>query len=160
MPQFRPCNEVCDDCINKGYLVKLEEIDTAKIQHMVSLSQADLNIARSTLDDLPKDNMLCNTVYKLYYDALHQLVEAFLRFDCIKSNNHQCLFAYLCEKHSKFDLDWGFFEKIRTKRNGIQYYGKPVTLADWKEAEIQFNLYIALCDLLPALKCGASCEGV
>lgn len=72
------------------------------------------------------------------------LVDAFLNFDKIKSNNHQCLFAYLCEKNSGLELDWDFFEKVRTKRNGINYYGTPVTQEDLKEIEVQMNLYIKI----------------
>jgi len=41
-------------------------------------------------------------------------------------------------------LDWNFFEKIRTKRNGITYYGTPVNDKDWKEAAVQFQLYTNL----------------
>ncbi|HLC84473.1 MAG TPA: hypothetical protein VJH22_01640 [Candidatus Nanoarchaeia archaeon] len=68
--------------------------------------------------------------------------EAFVRFDRIKSNNHQCLFAHLCEKHPELELDWSFLEKVRTKRNEIQYYGRPATCAEWKEIELQMMLYI------------------
>jgi len=64
--------------------------------------------------------------------------------DKIKSRNHLCLFAYLCEKYPALELDWNFFEKIRTKRNGIAYYGAPVNDKDWKEATVQFQLYIDL----------------
>ena len=71
------------------------------------------------------------------------LVESYLCFDRIKSLNHQCLFAYLCIKYPELELSWEFFEKIRTKRNGINYYGQPVTSEDWKEVELQFKLYIS-----------------
>ena len=65
-----------------------------------------------------------------------------MRFEKVKIDNHQCLFVYLCEKHSELDFNWDFFEKVRTKRNGINYYGVPVNYSDWKETEIQFKLYI------------------
>jgi len=65
-----------------------------------------------------------------------------LRFEKVKIDNHQCLFVYLCEKHSELDFNWDFFEKVRTKRSGINYYGVPVNYSDWKETEIQFKLYI------------------
>jgi len=54
------------------------------------------------------------------------------------------MFAYLCQKHPELELSWDFFEKVRTKRNGIQYYGTPVTYDDWKEIELQINNYIHL----------------
>ena len=65
-----------------------------------------------------------------------------MRFEKVKIDNHQCLFVYLCEKHSELDFNWDFFEKVRTKRNRINYYGVPVNYSDWKETEIQFKLYI------------------
>src|SRR3989338_2890920 len=40
----------------------------------------------------PKENNQWNSVYKLSYDALHQLAEAYLFIDKIKGDNHQCLF--------------------------------------------------------------------
>ena len=78
----------------------------------------------------------------MYYDAIHELTKSFLRFEEIKINNHQCLFAYLCEKHQGLDFNWDFLEKIRTKRNGINYYGTSINYKDWKQVEIQFRLYI------------------
>jgi len=62
--------------------------------------------------------------------------------DKVKSQNHQCLFSYLCAKHPELELDWGFFEKIRTKRNGVHYYGNPISKNDWKEIELQLGLYV------------------
>jgi len=65
-----------------------------------------------------------------------------LRFDNVKVDNHQCLFAYLCEKHSELEFNFDFFEKVRTKRNGINYYGTLVQSNDFKEVELEFILYI------------------
>lgn len=59
----------------------------------------------------------------------------------MKTENHQCLFAYLCETYPELELSWEFMEKIRTKRNGINYYGALITYYDWKETELQFILY-------------------
>lgn len=78
----------------------------------------------------------------MYYDAFHSLAEIIGRFDKIKIANHQCLFAYLCKTHEELELNWDFFEKIRTKRNGIMYYGSPATYEDWKEIEVQIQVYI------------------
>ena len=80
----------------------------------------------------------------MYYDVIHILVETFIHFDKMKSTNHLCLFSYLCVKHPELELDWGFFEKVRTKRNGINYYSVLVFEKDWKEVALQFSLYIKL----------------
>ena len=81
----------------------------------------------------------------IHKTAFNSLVGNFLysasRFEKIKIDNHRCLFAYLCEKHTELEFNWDFFEKVRTKRNGINYYGTPVEYNDWKEVELQFALY-------------------
>jgi hypothetical protein len=45
-------------------------------------------------------------------------------------------------RYPDLELDWDFFEKVRTKRNGLDYYGNPVGYSDWKEVELQMGLYI------------------
>src|SRR3989344_5758651 len=90
-----------------------------------------------------EDGLEWNAIYKLHYDILHELIEAFLRFDKMKVRTHECLFVFLCEKHPELELDWDFFEKIRTKRNGSIYYGKALSYQDWEEIKLQMNLYIS-----------------
>ncbi len=78
-------------------------------------------------------------MYTLHYDALRELASAFARLDNKDIANHQCLFAYLCSKEP--ELNWDFFERARTKRNGIEYYGNLATYTDFKEMKMQFQLY-------------------
>lgn len=139
MPKFLTLEEAYSSCHEKGYLIPKDKTDVKMIKTILKIADETLDSAR---DDLVKKRF--NSAYKNYYDVLHELVEAFLSFDRIKSSNHQCLFAYLCMKHPELELSWDFFEKFRTKRNGIHYYGTPVTYEDWKMVEIQINLYINL----------------
>jgi len=138
MPKFKTAQECYGLCQEKGFLEKKAEINIEKIKSSLRIAEEDLASAN---DSVKKKRW--NSAYKLYYDVLHMLVEAYLCFDKIKSLNHQCLFAYLCINHPDLELSWEFFEKIRTKRNGINYYGQPVIDEDWKAAELQFNLYIS-----------------
>ncbi|MDP4012942.1 MAG: hypothetical protein Q8R00_05045 [Candidatus Nanoarchaeia archaeon] len=142
MPQFKTNKEIFTECESNGFFTQLEEIDSAKIRHMVSLALADLEGAKYILPLTKTNNYAWSLLYKMHYDAFHQLAEAFLRLNKFKCNNHQCLFAYICKKHSELEFDWGFLEKVRTKRNGIQYYGEPVTQENWKEINISIKLYI------------------
>ncbi len=137
MQPFKDEEEAYGWCTAEGNFITLKEIDFEKIKANLLIAEEDLESA--------KDNRLkkrWNSTYKTFYDVLHILVETFLLFDEIKSRNHQCLFTYLCVKHPELEFNWDFFEKVRTKRNGINYYGAPVSQKDWKEVELQFNLYI------------------
>lgn len=142
MPKYLLQKEAFAKCKKEGRIIILEYIDLDKIKSTVEIAESDISSAKLLKDNLAKDSKGWNSVYKLYYDALHELVESLLRFDKFKSDNHQCLFVYLCEKHPDMEFDWDFFEKIRTKRNGINYYGMPIKYENWKEVELQLNLYI------------------
>jgi hypothetical protein len=142
MPKYLTKEEAFAKCKKEGCYIPIEVVDLEKIKSTFEISDSDISSAKILKDNIQKESKGWNSVYKLYYDALHELVEAFLRFDKIKSDNHQCLFAYLCEKHPELEFNWEFFEKVRTKRNGINYYGTPINHQDWKEVELQFHLHV------------------
>ncbi len=141
MPEYLKQQDAFLKCKREGCFMIREEIDIERIHAMVKIAKADLETVNSTKKNLSKESAQWNSVYKLSYDALHELTEAYLWFEKVKIDSHQCLFAYLCEKHPQLDFNWDFFERVRTKRNGVHYYGTLIRFEDWKEAELQFQLY-------------------
>jgi hypothetical protein len=113
---------IFEDCKKKGFLFNLKEIDKFKIKSMIEIANTDFETAEF-LDKSKRYNL--SSTYKLYYDALHEITTALLILHKIKSYNHQCLFAYLCNKHKEFRID--IFERIRIKRNRLNYYGEKLT---------------------------------
>ncbi|MEW5896800.1 MAG: hypothetical protein AB1668_03860 [Nanoarchaeota archaeon] len=139
MRQFETVEEAYNFCASEGDIIPLSEVDGDRIKANMRIAEEDLQSAQ---DAVVKKRW--NSAYKLHYDVLHQLAESFIHLDKIKAKTHLCLFAYLCVKHPELELNWDFFEKVRTKRNGINYYGTPVTEKDWKEVAPEFKLYISL----------------
>ncbi len=132
-----------DSCIADGYIKKLSVINKERIRSLLKNSAISSESANALAMTMKPEDEKWMTVYTLYYDSLRICAEAFLLFDKISSSNHLCLFAALCTQHPELELDWDFFEKIRTKRNGVNYYGEQVSYDEWKEAELQFTLYIS-----------------
>jgi hypothetical protein len=130
-----------DLCISDNNYNKTEEIDTARAKSMMQIALNDIEYTRirEPKADMKKE---CSTAFKLYYDSLHELCEAFLMFDRIKVSSHECLFVYLCVKHKELELDLSFFDEIRTKRNGICYYGTPIDIAYWNNVKLKLDVYI------------------
>ena len=139
MPKSITIEEAYARCESGGMFLPQKEVETRKIKSMLQIVEEDLK----TIEELKQKSDRFNTVYKLSYDVLHTLTEAFLLFDKMKSANHQCLFAYLCTNHPELELNWDFFEKVRTKRNGIHYYGTSVGREEWKEIDVQITVYIS-----------------
>ena len=138
MPKFKTVEECYNSCQAEGHLKSIGDVNLDRVRANLKIAEEDLASAR---DVIKKEYW--NSAYKLFYDTLHILIETYLCFDGVKSLNHQCLFAYLCNNHPELELSWGFFEIVRTKRNGINYYSQPVAKEDWKTVELQFNLYIS-----------------
>ena len=92
---------------------------------------------------IPKHAREWMDVYTLHYESLRTYAEALLLLEKINTLNHQCLFAALLISYPHLELDWNFFEKVRTKRNGVNYYGESASHDDWKEIDLQMNLYLA-----------------
>ena len=139
MRQFETVEEAYDVCTSEGYIIPSSTVDFDRIEANLHIAEEDLQTAQ---DAIVKKRW--NSAYKSQYDVLHQLAESFLAFDRIKAKTHLCLFATICVKHPELELQWDFFEKVRTKRNGIHYYATPVSEKDWKEVALQFGLYVHL----------------
>ena len=143
MPKQKTLEEAYCNCEADGCIASLEMVDIKKIQSMFALAQTVYDTSEDVKKNLDSKSARWSVVYILHYDAVRELVDALIRFDKKKIANHQCLFAFLCKTHPELEVSWDFFEKIRTKRNGVQYYASPTTYMDWKEIELQFGLYFS-----------------
>lgn len=137
MPKNLSMDETYEKCVAEGNIILQDKVDIYKIKSMFSILEEYMKLSEEL-----KDKKIFNVQYDTNYNIIHMLAEALLLFDKVKSANHQCLFSVLCVRHPELDLDWNFFEKIRTKRNGIHYYGTSINPSDWKEIELQTKLYI------------------
>lgn len=142
MHKERTTQNIYSSCNEEGEFVPQLEIEIELIKSIFNIAEADLNTAEKWAKSAPKESGEWNAIFKQYYDALHGFCEALVYFDKIKSRTHECLFAYLCNTHPELELNWDFLEEIRTKRNGIHYYGRPVNYLDWKKMELQMKLHL------------------
>lgn len=142
MRKEKTLQETCAKCSEDGSFVSLAKIDREQIEAMVRVVNADYASVREWIKHAPIKSDQWNALFKLVYDVLHTLSEALLLFDKIKARSHECVFAYLCEKHQELEFDWVFFKQVRFKRNHSLYYGELISYNDWKQVELQLNLYI------------------
>lgn len=142
MPKFKTKEEAYESCLVDGYFRNLSHINKERAKSLIVNADTNIDSANTLAQSLSKEDKRWMTVYILHYEAIRMCAEAFLVFEKIMSENHQCLFAYLCFKNPEPGFDWNFFEEIRRKRNGVNYYGEHVSYDDWKAVEPQFNLYV------------------
>ncbi len=137
MLPLKTIEEAYDHCVAEGNILPLEDFSPDLIARSVRIVEEDLLTAQ---DAAAKKRW--TSAFKIYYDVLHQLVELFVLFDKIKTNNDLSLFTSLCCKHPELELDWDFFERVRAKKNAINDSATIISEKDWKEVELQFKLYI------------------
>ena len=105
--------EILDKCIAEGFLRKQQEYDLNLIKSIVNIAKEDMIQLRKLIAGTKQNDEGWSSIYKMAYDVIHELVDAFLRFDYVKSDNHICMFAHLCERHPELELDWQFFENTK-----------------------------------------------
>ncbi len=122
--------------------VKEKATDIELIKSLKIVAEKGLEFINSKSKDIPKDSTDWTFVFRDYYESLRGFIEAYLLFDGIAADNHQCKNAYICFKHSELEFDWEFLETIRLKRNAINYSGQLLKYDDWKTLKLKFELHI------------------
>lgn len=129
-------------CETTGKLKVLNVVDIELIKSKKMVSEMGLAFIKEKSKGIRKDSPDWTFVFRDYYEALRGLMEAYLLFDRIVSDNHQCMNSYICMKHPELALDWEFLETIRLKRNRINYRGQLITYDDWNCFKLKFELHI------------------
>lgn len=128
-------------CTSTGNIKeKIKDIEL--IKSLKTVSEKGIEFIKSKSKDIPKDSTDWTFVFRDYYESLRGLIEAYLLFDGIEADSHQCKNAYICFKHPELEFDWEFLETIRLKRNFINYRGQLLKYDDWKTLKLKFELHI------------------
>jgi hypothetical protein len=122
--------------------IKEKQQDIERIKSIKDVAERGLSFIKETAKTIPKDSNLWTFVFRDYYESLRGFIEAYLLFEGISADNHQCKNAYLCFNHEELELHWEFLETIRLQRNAINYRGKLLNYNDWKAVELEFELHI------------------
>jgi len=128
-------------CMRTGN-IKEKMVDVELIKSLKIVAEQGLIFIAAASKEIPKNSTNWTFVFRDYYESLRGLIEAYLLFDGIGADNHQCKNAYICFKHSELELNWEFLEIIRLKRNAINYRGQLLKYDDWKQFKLNFELHI------------------
>src|SRR3989344_4451124 len=128
-------------CTSTGN-IREKSIDIELIKSLKTVAEKGLEFINRKSKDIPEDSTDWTFVFRDNYESLRGLIEAYLLFDGIEAENHQCKNARICFKHPELDLDWEFLETIRLKRNAINYRGQLLNYDGWKELKLSFELHI------------------
>src|SRR3989344_6246009 len=129
-------------CISTGN-IKEKFADIELIKALKIVAEKGLEFINNKSKDIPKESIDWTFVFRDYYESLRGLIEAYLLFDGIEADTHQCKNAYICSQHPEMELDWEFLETIRLKRNAINYRGHLLKYDDWKALKLKFEQHVS-----------------
>ncbi|MFH1212044.1 MAG: hypothetical protein V1659_03905 [Candidatus Woesearchaeota archaeon] len=134
--------QVYDRCVADGFVTLKDDVDIELAKSLLSSAVSAFERSRKIEQVFEKETKDFSSFLTERYEVLRKLAEAFLLFDKVWLENHQCLFAYLSVKHPELELDWDFFESIRIKTSSVNEFGVFFGREQWNEIKFQLGLYI------------------
>lgn len=123
----------------KEHITNIEK-DNAKIQailKMVSVRHEFLNKQKPTGQEF-------SILTEDYYEIIKELLVALLLKNGFKSDNHECLIAFLKEKYSKYDYEISIIHELKNIRNRIAYDGIFVEKEYFNKNRLEFEHIIRI----------------
>lgn len=117
-----------DEYEEKG-LVRKAFVDREHIKSLMKMSQAKLDFAAKQAIDESSSSI----ILVLYYDALREVCEALAILNGFKVYSHEAFVHFLKYKLSEDEAS-RIFNRYRRLRNGVNYYGKPVSAGEAAKA--------------------------
>ena len=135
-------DQTYNKCIATGSIREKNVVDIELIKSLKGIAEQGLSFIKEKSKGIPRDSKNWTFVFRDYYESLRGLIEAYMLFDKMSAENHQCKNAYICLKYPELELDWNFLETVRLKRNHINYRGQLLQYDDWSKLKINFDLHI------------------
>ncbi len=102
--------------------VRKGEIDSQKAAALIKMSERSL----ATTAQIEMNDTTASIIFTISYDALREILEAMCLIQGYKVYSHEAYTAYLEKLHEEKTAIT--FDRLRKLRNGINYYGKPVSV--------------------------------
>lgn len=118
--------------------VVLGEPDVQKSNALVKMATSQFTVVKS----IPLTDESSSLVFVQSYECLRQMLEAISLLEGYKLYSHEAFTSYLLEKCEESLAN--HFDRFRKLRNGVNYYGKPVSLLVAKESLVRIGELITL----------------
>ncbi|MFC1774743.1 hypothetical protein ACFLZN_00320 [Nanoarchaeota archaeon] len=113
--------------------------DDQKAKALIRMSDNNLK----TVDEIKLNSITASPILSISYEALREILEAMCLMEGYRVYSHEAYTAFLKEI-CEFTISEKF-DRLRKLRNGVNYYGSPVSINVSKEAREEV---ISLCKIL------------
>ncbi|MFT4310454.1 MAG: hypothetical protein ACMXYC_02380 [Candidatus Woesearchaeota archaeon] len=89
-----------------------------------------------------------------YYEAIKELLVAYMLLCGYSSSNHQCLISFFYQQHKEYEFEALLIQRMSLYRNRLGYYGEQVDNAFVTTHIKEFRRIITLLDTLVSTNSG------
>lgn len=115
-------------------------IDAEKIKSLVETAVKRQKYIES--QEVTKESV--SFVIEGYYEAIKELLSAFLLKHGIKSKNHQCLITFFYRQNPDYGYEANLISQMSYLRNRLNYYGEPVEMGFYEKNRKEIKRIIGL----------------
>jgi len=119
----------------KREFIRKVEVDLERIESLKKTSLLRLNRARTT--KVSNENI--SLIVDDYYEAIKELLVAYLLKNGLKSKNHQCLISYFYKMNPGLEREALLISQMSFFRNRLEYYGEFVPFEFYKNRKEEFE---------------------
>ncbi len=114
--------------------------DKERIKSIVKNANRRLSRARDTKES--GENI--SFIVEDYYEAIKELLIAYLLKNGLRSKNHQCLISYFAKENPNYEREAIIIQQMSFFRNRLNYYGEEVPSEFLKTNKNEFEGVIKL----------------
>ena len=116
------------------------EIDKERIKSIVKKAMQRLERARNTSVNLENVSF----VVEDYYEAVKELLVAYLLKNGLRSKNHQCLISYFYKQNPRYEREAFLISQMSFFRNRLDYYGEDIPMEFYEKNKSDFEGIVKL----------------
>lgn len=122
----------------KKKFIRDVERDNERIEALLMQSRRRMDVIRGIE---PKKESI-SFIVEGYYEAVKEILIAFMLKGGMRSSNHQCLISYFYGKHPEMEYEANLILRMSYFRNRLNYYGENVPEAFYRKNKDDFERII------------------
>ena len=116
-----------EECENK--FIRKVEVDKERINSIKEKVEQRLDI----VNKIETKDETISFIIEGYYEAIKELLVAYLMLNGLRSKNHQCLISYFQKNNPELEHYTMIISKMSYYRNRLNYYGESVPKTFFEE---------------------------
>ena len=117
----------CENLFVKSCFVDIERIESIKEKALQRFNRAK------------KEKEILSFKVEDYYEAIKELLAAYLLKNGLKSKNHQCLISFFLKKNPSYLYESNIIAQMSYFRNRLNYYGENVPIEFYNKNKNEFE---------------------